>query len=860
MSRDVHQTLQRVLAIEDVAARVTELRNLTLTDPDQPLAWLNLADDLARTGEFASARSAAVRACALDPDVRSCITPRITALFESGEGAVTAQSQDPAAGRVSGYRIAATLARSESQVLYDAVMLEGNKPVTLRRMLDLPPKVARDQMQRELVASQRAQDVAPGQTSAAKVLTVATDEYGVPYQVLDRVKGRPLSDICGKGGVDISVAVEITTQLALMLDPMHRAGLFHGDLRPDSVLVDGLPEHPTVTLMGLGGTAGADPTRIMPLVESRLRWLAPELATPTPIDGRTDVYGLGLLFFYSLTGRLPPTLGARLRTGMLLGTPADGEVLRGVQGQDQRELLLRVGPVLNACVGPFAEDRPISAASLASALAGGRLRIGRNASGTPVGVAAVPRRPSTQMPIVVRRPSSPALPVAPRADESGRFPTTAPPLPGVASPSTGRMPPIPLPADPIARASMPTDTHSRGALLATEKIDRSRALPPARMPDVDDALPGVPPPAQLGDDGEPNVDPFGRPQFTGSFPTDRTGSVSLPWAAETDTPKRRGLTIGLALVGALIVFGGGGYFVLHGMHRGPSVEELEAQADRSLAALDWDGALVPLEQALVKEPARASLADKKHKAEEGKKEAAVFARYEKAVHESDNATAIAAFAEIPEASPYHAKAADTIPLIRRVYLQDLMTRARHAQSAMKCEEAQDFAKKALALDATNVEAQDISHACEAHTAIAQAPVAAVDAPKAASEDPKAAHKSSSSSSSSTASHSKHGKDDSKSDGKDDAATLPTQLTQSQVKSGIGSIQSRVDGCFDRYKVPGVATITFIIGNEGRVQSAVVQGEFTGKPTGICVSLAVRAATFGKFTGAPMSVTYPFNLK
>ena len=54
-------------------------------------------------------------------------------------------------------------------------------------------------------------------------------------------------------------------------------------------------------------------TRVIPLTDGCLRWLTPELGTATPIDGRTDVYGLGLLLFYALSGRQPPDLGARLR-------------------------------------------------------------------------------------------------------------------------------------------------------------------------------------------------------------------------------------------------------------------------------------------------------------------------------------------------------------------------------------------------------------------------------------------------------------------------------------------------------------------------------------------------------------------
>jgi hypothetical protein len=74
------------------------------------------------------------------------------------------------------------------------------------------------------------------------------------------------------------------------------------------------------------------------------------------------------------------------------------------------------------------------------------------------------------------------------------------------------------------------------------------------------------------------------------------------------------------------------------------------------------------------------------------------------------------------------------------------------------------------------------------------------------------------------------------------------------------IKGRVQGCYDRYKVPGLANVQVKIGRDGRVKSARVKGMFAGTPTGACVQSAARSARFAKFKGSPITITYPFILR
>ena len=90
--------------------------------------------------------------------------------------------------------------------------------------------------------------------------------------------------------------------------------------------------------------------------------------------------------------------------------------------------------------------------------------------------------------------------------------------------------------------------------------------------------------------------------------------------------------------------------------------------------------------------------------------------------------------------------------------------------------------------------------------------------------------------------------------------LPESLTKSQIQGGMRKTKNRVQACYDRFKVPGLARVSITIGRKGRVTSAKVKGVFAGTPTGDCVKKATKGARFPKFKGSPITITYPFILR
>jgi eukaryotic-like serine/threonine-protein kinase len=82
----------------------------------------------------------------------------------------------------------------------------------------------------------------------------------------------------------------ILHRIASAMDAIHREQLFHGDIKPANILIDGRENHVQLTRFGIShfGHAG---------VVGTLLYMAPELLDGNPIDAPAEIYSLGVLAF-----------------------------------------------------------------------------------------------------------------------------------------------------------------------------------------------------------------------------------------------------------------------------------------------------------------------------------------------------------------------------------------------------------------------------------------------------------------------------------------------------------------------------------------------------------------------------------
>ena len=129
---------------------------------------------------------------------------------------------------------------------------------------------------------------------------------GLPFLVMELVAGPRLSQA---RPTELSRVVEIAVQICAALEHAHAASIVHRDLKPDNVLLSGTSQASNVKLADLGLALPAHGTRISRagVIVGTAAYMAPEQALGQPVDGRSDLYALGVLLYELTTGRVPFT-------------------------------------------------------------------------------------------------------------------------------------------------------------------------------------------------------------------------------------------------------------------------------------------------------------------------------------------------------------------------------------------------------------------------------------------------------------------------------------------------------------------------------------------------------------------------
>jgi serine/threonine protein kinase len=134
----------------------------------------------------------------------------------------------------------------------------------------------------------------------------AGESDGVLFLAMRHVPGTDLRAVAEEaGGLEPERVVRIVEQVAAGLDAAHRTGLVHRDVKPHNVLL-AEDDHAYLTDFGLSkhATAPGGLTRSGQFVGA-LDYIAPEQIRGDGADARADVYALGAVLFYTLTGRPP---------------------------------------------------------------------------------------------------------------------------------------------------------------------------------------------------------------------------------------------------------------------------------------------------------------------------------------------------------------------------------------------------------------------------------------------------------------------------------------------------------------------------------------------------------------------------
>lgn len=135
----------------------------------------------------------------------------------------------------------------------------------------------------------------------------AGEDWGTPFVVMDYIAGLSLETTLWAHGpfTDQRRAARVTMQVAHALAAVHAGGIIHRDLKPGNILLNERDEA-ILTDFGLAHMRDQQNLTVEGYAVGTPAYMAPEqVSAPGAVDGRTDIYSLGLVFYQMLTGRLP---------------------------------------------------------------------------------------------------------------------------------------------------------------------------------------------------------------------------------------------------------------------------------------------------------------------------------------------------------------------------------------------------------------------------------------------------------------------------------------------------------------------------------------------------------------------------
>ncbi len=131
------------------------------------------------------------------------------------------------------------------------------------------------------------------------------EENGMNYIVMELVDGITLKEYISKKGVlDWKEACEFAMQIGLALQCAHENNIVHRDIKPHNILIT--KDHTVkVADFGIARAVTSDTMVTGKETMGSVRYISPEQARGGYVDGRSDIYSLGVVLYEMLTGRVP---------------------------------------------------------------------------------------------------------------------------------------------------------------------------------------------------------------------------------------------------------------------------------------------------------------------------------------------------------------------------------------------------------------------------------------------------------------------------------------------------------------------------------------------------------------------------
>jgi serine/threonine-protein kinase len=189
---------------------------------------------------------------------------------------------------------------------------------------------------------------------------------GLLYLIMELAEGQSLRDlIYQKGAMPPATALEIMRQACGALEEAHRQNIVHRDIKPDNIMIKQTAAGPQVKVLDFGiaklrDLTGTDSLTQMGSVIGTPHYMSPEQCLGEELDGRSDIYSLGVVLYEMLSG-VAPFNGNTSREIISKQISAAPAPIRSIKP----ELPPEIEDVIRQVLAKDREDRPQTAVVLA---------------------------------------------------------------------------------------------------------------------------------------------------------------------------------------------------------------------------------------------------------------------------------------------------------------------------------------------------------------------------------------------------------------------------------------------------------------------------------------------------------------
>jgi eukaryotic-like serine/threonine-protein kinase len=208
------------------------------------------------------------------------------------------------------YQVVRKLGEGGMSFVYEAKDIATGESVAVKIMT---PKLAQDKTAAERLRREAGLAMRLDHPNICRILRLGATEDGLIYLVMPLLKGELLSDKeVREGPLPVAAGVAIMRQVCDALDFAHRQQIIHRDLKPENIFIcpdDAGGTRAVVTDFGLAKERRAEPgmakLTATGIILGTPEFMSPEQIRGKSLDGRSDIYALGLVAFEMLTGKLP---------------------------------------------------------------------------------------------------------------------------------------------------------------------------------------------------------------------------------------------------------------------------------------------------------------------------------------------------------------------------------------------------------------------------------------------------------------------------------------------------------------------------------------------------------------------------